>query len=1554
MIFGNTFAGHRVYNLRMTTVADLMPLLADSVASDVSLGDAVALMVRSRNSAVVVLEHDVVVGILTQRDVLLAMCRHDNQQRRIREFMTSPVLTVCRDMEIREAFRFAVRHGIRHLVVTNHAGALLGIISETDFRRHFGLDYYRQMSTVDGLMERVFPRLSPDLGLDAAVAAMESARATCVVVTEQGRPIGILTERDIVRLFLNGVSDVSLASVMTQPLCSVSPDTPVAEAATLMLESCIRHLTVVDAQGRLVGLLSEHCLVRPFELDLLDDVIDERVLLSGQRQLADEALLIRNAALAAMLRGERLENALELIVLSVEREVPDLKCAIMLPDETGHCLRLGAAPGLSEEVRQAIDGIAIAENSGVSGTAAYRCGEAFIENILADSVGELARNAGIAAGWASALLDPSGVLLGTFSGYRKQPGRMPVAQREVIRQAGQIAALVLAYHRQSTQVAASQATFRGIFDAVSDALFVLDGKGRFLDSNKAGEQLSGYTHAQLTSHSHESIAAIGLNDLDAVRASIDAAMAGQAQTIEFWGTNAAGQIVLVRGQLSQTSYFGRPAVLALASDITAQRSEQYRLEIERDLAAALSAGVERQSMLETILDVALRFPEFDVGGIYWLDDTGGYRLIAQRGLSEAFAKVVHYFGPETEQAQRVRNGETLCSCTQLSPRCGEDFFLEQPLVKAEGFRCLLVQPIRVAGRPLACLNLAGYRSLQISSATYYSLRNLASHCAQTLERLAAQEQAQHLQENLSGLFDSLNDFIFILDLQGRILHHNQSVSDRLGYADGALLGQSISAVHPPEMQKTVLDFVAEIIAGLRSTCPLPLLRADASTLMVETRVVTGHWNGQPALFAVSQDITERLQAENRQRLAASVFDNAHEGIMITDPKGVIIEVNSTFTELTGYTYEEAVGCNADLLKSGHHDDEFYNEMWAAIRQLGHWHGEVWNRKKSGEIFVELLTISAVRDVGGVVSQYVAIFSDITALKEHQQRLEHLAHFDALTQLPNRMLLADRLQLSMAGAVRNHALLAVCYLDLDGFKPVNDQYGHSAGDRLLIEVAQRLKLCVRGGDTVARLGGDEFVLLLSGLSDVRECDQALSRILSSLSRPFDIVGQKVHISASVGVTLYPNDGSDADALLRHADQEMYVAKQAGRNRYHLFDPESDRRTCRRREDLARVRKALVAGEFRLYYQPKVDMRQGRVVGAEALIRWQHPERGLLMPGEFLPVIEGSELAIDLGNWVIRTALGQLDAWGREGVHLVVSINIAGEHLQHPGFAESLRVHLAAYPEVAPEYLELEVLETAAIEDIARAATLFEECRRLGVSFALDDFGTGYSSLTYFRRLPAEMLKIDQSFVRDMLDDPEDLAIVEGVIGLTRAFRRKVIAEGVETVEHGLVLLLLGCDLAQGYGIAHPMPADALPGWMRAFQPDELWAAASAFPWSREDLPMLIAEVDHKRWMKTLENYLANPDESTLPPELDDHACGFGRWCYGSGRQRYGSMPVFCAIDDAHQELHRVARQMLELQRLGQVETVAEMWPEVRAVSRAMSDLLQQLQAEILISAQTSKR
>jgi len=415
---------------------------------------------------------------------------------------------------------------------------------------------------------------------------------------------------------------------------------------------------------------------------------------------------------------------------------------------------------------------------------------------------------------------------------------------------------------------------------------------------------------------------------------------------------------------------------------------------------------------------------------------------------------------------------------------------------------------------------------------------------------------------------------------------------------------------------------------------------------------------------------------------------------------------------------------------------------------------------------------------------------------------------------------------MAQTLRRDLMLAVVYLDLDGFKSVNDHHGHDIGDQLLIAVATAMKSALREGDTLGRIGGDEFVAILIDLDSVESCVPLLSRLVGAASAPVQLGELRLQSSASLGVTFYPQDVDiEADQLLRQADQAMYQAKLAGKNRFHIFDPANDSSIRGHHESLDNIRQALVQREFVLHYQPKVNMRNGSVVGVEALIRWQHPERGLLEPAMFLPVIEDHPLAIDVGEWVIDTALEQIERWRSEGLDLSVSVNIGARQLQEIDFVSRLKSMLAAHPEVSPGNLELEVLETSALEDIALVSQVISDCQQMGIRFALDDFGTGYSSLTYLKRLRVALLKIDQSFVRDMLDDPDDHAILEGVIGLAAAFKCEVIAEGVETVGHGTALLHLGCDLAQGYGIARPMPAAHVPAWVEGWRPDAAWASAN---------------------------------------------------------------------------------------------------------------------------------
>ncbi|MDD5612750.1 MAG: EAL domain-containing protein, partial [Gallionella sp.] len=542
-------------------------------------------------------------------------------------------------------------------------------------------------------------------------------------------------------------------------------------------------------------------------------------------------------------------------------------------------------------------------------------------------------------------------------------------------------------------------------------------------------------------------------------------------------------------------------------------------------------------------------------------------------------------------------------------------------------------------------------------------------------------------------------------------------------------------------------------------------------------------------------------------------DNAPMGIWMVDPKGKVQFVNRVFCGATGISEERFLAADSyvDVLSKSVPANCIRSDQECMAQNTPHLSSECLLFVDGREHDLEITKVRLL-DQNGKVRGLIGLAVDVTERREHEKQLERIAHYDALTGVPNRVLLADRLQQALARTMREGELMAVCYLDLDGFKPVNDRYGHEEGDRVLVEITRRIKSVIRTDDTVARLGGDEFVVLLVGMNVPDEYVGSLNRLLEAINQPIEIRGKQLQISASIGVSLYPDDLQDADTLLRHADQAMYIAKQAGKNRYHLFDAQHDQRTRTHNALLVQIRHGLENGEFELYYQPKVEMLTRRLCGAEALIRWNHPQRGLLPPGEFLRAIENTELDILLGEWVIRQALAQMRNWRMQGFDLTLSINISAYHLQAPDFVRKLQDEMGVFcPENCERCLQIEVLETVAIDDIANFGELIRECREIGVGFALDDFGTGYSSLTYLNRLDVDTLKIDQSFVRHMLEESGGRAIVQGIIALAHAFGREVVAEGVETEAHYQALVEMGCEIGQGYGIARPMPASKITCW-----------------------------------------------------------------------------------------------------------------------------------------------
>ncbi len=825
------------------------------------------------------------------------------------------------------------------------------------------------------------------------------------------------------------------------------------------------------------------------------------------------------------------------------------------------------------------------------------------------------------------------------------------------------------------------------------------------------------------------------------------------------------------------------------------------------LLAAWNTGLRRQARLRTAELEAergrLRTVLNAIPDLVWMKDVSGVYL----GCNPAFERLVgaceadivgrtdhQLLAPELAESLRATDRATLDAG---SPRRAEIWLGSAEDGRRGLFEILETPVLDSRGQRIGVLGIA--RDV-----------TAANSARETLSRSEARFR------NLSSV---LSDIIYSCvpdaDLRWSLDWMTGATARITGYSPEEILAMRCWRALVLDADVALFDHqVSSLGEGVSGRCRLRLRHRDGGTRWVDSVAVRVREDtGEDRIYGSLVDVTERQATDDKLRLAAKVFASTSEGIAITDPAANLVAVNPAFTEITGYAEAEVLGQNPRILQSGRHDAAFYQAMWRSLLETGEWRGEIWSRRKNGEIYPELLAISAARDEHGTVSHYVAVFTDIGQLKHSQQQLDFLAHHDPLTGLPNRVLLRDRLEHALNRAHREHDQLALLFIDLDRFKNVNDTLGHPVGDALLRAAAERMLEEVRGGDTLARIGGDEFVLLIEEDASPRNAGVVASKLLELFARPINVDQHVLFITASIGVSVYPHDGDDADSLLKHADLAMYRAKEEGRNTCQFYEPRLSAGAFERMLVENALRGAVSRDELLLHYQPQVELASGTLAGVEALVRWRHPEMGLVPPGRFIPVAEDIGIVGEIGDWVLRAACRQMAEWRAAGLDMPrMSVNLSVQQIERGDLVGMVRDLLAEW-DLRPAQLELEVTESLLMRQTGRGLEVLEGLRQLGVYLAVDDFGTGYSSLAYIKRLPVHRLKIDQSFVRDIGQDSNDESIVRAIVALGHGLGLQLVAEGVEQEQHADFLASVGCQYAQGYFFGRPTDADSLAAHWR---------------------------------------------------------------------------------------------------------------------------------------------
>ena len=984
------------------------------------------------------------------------------------------------------------------------------------------------------------------------------------------------------------------------------------------------------------------------------------------------------------------------------------------------------------------------------------------------------------------------------------------------------AAMLLIYRRhmhsvemdQQAELSSREAEFRAFFEQAAVGVAKIDSQnGRFLRVNQRYCDITGYSMAEM----------LGLNCLDITHpddvtvdfANMQKLINGDIReySIEKRYFNKDGGLVWV--MLTVSPLWKQGAIpdnhIAVIQDITDRKQAEETLTI---IARGVSASTGEQFFYSLVAHLAKSLgADFAFVGELLPKSLESIRTLAVNALGKSADNFVYAL--EGTPCSRVvnegpcavlRDVQVLFPSDLLLAEMGVEAYVGVPLFDSSGTALGLIavlyrQPIMQETKILATLDI------------------FATRAVAEISRLRADEILRQSESKYRSIVENTQEGIWQIDAEGTTVFVNQRMASMLGYSVDMIMGRSLFDFMDEEGKVIAERNIERRRSGIIEQHEFKFLSRDNAFVWTQLNTApvfdsNGTYDGAIALVT---DITEHRQADQRMRQLSSALEQTADAVLITDMQGIIEYANPAFTQNTGFTQQEVLGQNPRLIKSGAHDTAFYQKLWQTIEVGEVYRAVLTNRRKDGSEYFEEKTITPLKDTTGRITHYISTGKDVTERMHSQQKMQHMAQHDALTELPNRTLLLDRVNQAIARARWHKRIVSVIFIDLDRFKTINDTLGHEIGDLLLQQLAARFIACVREGDTVARFGGDEFVILLDDVADEGDIRSMVTKVLDALMPTYEVGRHQLYISASIGVSLYPSDGEDATTLLKHADVAMYRAKELGKNTYQFYSADMSARAFQRLTLESSLRNALARGEFCLHYQPVMDLKSGCISSVEALIRWQHPDLGLVMPSDFISALEDTGLIVPVGEWVLMTACTQLDLWHQQGwPALRLAVNLSPRQFQNNDMLRCLR-HALSLLHCPPGQLELEITESMLMQQGGVTLQMLDDIHALGIRLAIDDFGTGYSSLAYLRRFPVDTLKIDRSFVRDIPGDPDDCAITTAVTVLAQSMRLFVVAEGVENIAQKDFLVQLGCHLMQGYFFSKPLPAEAFTHLLETYNP-----------------------------------------------------------------------------------------------------------------------------------------